>query len=213
MNADQDAARQRFERALRAAGAVRSPPGLFQELLVRHAEAHRHYHTLEHVQACLRGLDRFRELAERPDEVELALWFHDAVYDPAARCLGRRSAELARHSLADLGIPADAVERIAAYVEATQRHEASSNDGALVIDLDLGILGVRPAAFDCFELQIRSEYPHVPDALYVRGRLEVLERFLSRPQIYQHSPIRSALEAPARSNLRRRIQELRTGAG
>ncbi len=47
-----------------------------------YAEKHRHYHTDEHIAACLHHLDVTWHLAENPVEIELALWFHDAIYKP-----------------------------------------------------------------------------------------------------------------------------------
>ncbi len=60
---------------------VDAPPGLPEQLLSAYAEPHRHYHTQHHIAACLEALDAHRHCAERPEEVELAIWFHDAVYD------------------------------------------------------------------------------------------------------------------------------------
>src|SRR5688500_725542 len=85
--------RSRFGRAAVAAGATRPSEAVVDELLIRYAEPHRHYHTLEHVVACLKWLDRFREVAEHPEEVELALWYHDAIYVPGAGDNESRSAE------------------------------------------------------------------------------------------------------------------------
>lgn len=57
------------------------PDGAIDALLAEYEAAHRHYHNLNHVLDCLELLDRHRHLAKRPAEVELAIWFHDAVYD------------------------------------------------------------------------------------------------------------------------------------
>jgi len=137
----------------------------------------------------------------------IALWFHDAIYDPLAGDNERRSAELARAALTALGVPSAAVDRIAAYVEATERHSATG-DGALVVDIDLTILAARPREFERFEQQIRREYSHVPDALFRAGRRQALERFLLRPHIYQLPQFRDPLERRARDNLERRVAEL-----
>ena len=200
--------RDRFGRAVAAAGGGAPGQVVFDDLLARYGEAHRHYHTLEHVAACLAGLDRWRQAAERPEEVELALWFHDAIYDPHGGDSERRSADLARAQLAALGVPSGAIDRVARSVEATERHEARGGDEALVIDIDLAILGASPDEVDRFERRIRQEYAHVPDALYRAGRRQVLQGFLSRPAIYQVPPVRAALEARARANLQRLVEQL-----
>ena len=199
--------RPRFERPLLAVGAQAPAADVYARLVARYSESHRSYHTLAHVDACLAWLDWYHGVAERPAEVELALWFHDAIYDPLASDNERRSAELARDELTALAVPRASRERIAAYVEVTERHFATG-DGALVVDLDLTILAARPPDFARFEQQIRREYAHVPDPLFRAGRRQVLERFLLRPQIYQLQQLRDALERRARDNLERRIVEL-----
>ena len=59
-----------------------APAGLRVELINAWAEPHRHYHDPRHLGECLALWVRWRDGCERPGEVALALWFHDAVYDP-----------------------------------------------------------------------------------------------------------------------------------
>jgi predicted metal-dependent HD superfamily phosphohydrolase len=68
-----------------------SPPHrLFDEVVARYREKHRHYHTLQHLDECLRHLDDVAPLAIHAPEIELALWFHDAVYDSHNFCNVKR---------------------------------------------------------------------------------------------------------------------------
>jgi predicted metal-dependent HD superfamily phosphohydrolase len=198
----------RFRRATFDAGATGSCDDVFLELVARYGEVHRHYHTLAHVGACLVWLDWFAGSAVHPEEVELALWFHDAVYALGEEGNERRSAELARDRLKALGVRDEAVARIAGHVDATARHESSCGDAGLVVDLDLSVLGARSGDFDAFERRIRHEYAHVPESVYRVARRRVLEGFLSRRQIYNIAPLCAEFETRARANLTRRIREL-----
>lgn len=202
------ATQQRLERALGELGGAREAGELFAELVGRYQEPHRHYHTLEHIDACLQRLDRFGATAQRPAEVELALWFHDVVYDPRRKDNEAQSAQLAADRLRTLGVDAAAIERITGYIHATAQHDADAGDSALVNDLDLGILGAERAAFERFEQQVRQEYAHVLSPLFRIGRSRVLKSFLARDRIYNVPEIRAELEARARANLTRRIAEL-----
>lgn len=55
-------------------------------LCQRYTEPHRHYHTLNHVHAMLGALDGIAGSIGldfgRLDLIEMAIWFHDIVYDP-----------------------------------------------------------------------------------------------------------------------------------
>jgi predicted metal-dependent HD superfamily phosphohydrolase len=208
MNVNLNDLRQRFLGALAMAGALRSGSALFGELLARYGEDHRRYHTLAHVDACFGFFDWYRGLAQHPERVELALWFHDAVYDPRASDNEQQSALLARERLGELGLQPEAIEDIASHVLATARHRGGAPDTDLTVDLDLGILGARVPAFARFEREIREEYAHVPEHAFAIGRRAVLTGFLARPRIYRVAAVREELEARARLNLERRILEL-----
>lgn len=185
-------------------GAAGDGTATFDLLAAAYGEPARAYHTAVHINDCLRELDHHRELAERPDEVEAAIWFHDAVYRPGSLENEHRSAELARDVLLESGVPAAVADRIAGLVLAT-RHASipSEPDAALLCDIDLSILGRHPHVFDEFERRIRLEYTWVPEAVYRRARGEIMESFLRRRSIYQTALFRARYEAQARENLER----------
>jgi predicted metal-dependent HD superfamily phosphohydrolase len=167
----------------------------------------RHYHTLTHLDSCLRELDGARELAVRPGEVELALWFHDAIYRSWRRDNEQQSAALAGHMLRAASI--ETVERIRQMVLATTHgEEGFAGDTALVVDIDLAILGQPPEIYAQFERAIRREYWWVPRARYVAGRSGILQKFLGRAAIYQHDRFYEKYEQQARVNLTAAIAQL-----
>jgi predicted metal-dependent HD superfamily phosphohydrolase len=187
----------------RELGAGQPAPALLDELLDRYGEAHRAYHTLEHLGECLDALAREREHARRPAEIALALWFHDAIYDVHAHDNEARSADWAQRSILAAGAAPGVTDRVHALVMAT-RHDArpEDDDARLLVDIDLAILGAAPARFAAYEQQIRIEYAHVEPAVFEPRRREILARFLARDPIYATPSMRSRHEAAARRNLR-----------
>jgi predicted metal-dependent HD superfamily phosphohydrolase/uncharacterized glyoxalase superfamily protein PhnB len=191
------------------AGARGDGQALRDSLVARYEEIHRAYHTLQHLRECLGWFDRLRGLAEHPAEVELALWFHDAIYDPQRHDNEERSAELARESLEAADVDRAVAARVAALVLAT-RHSAvpAGRDEQVLVDIDLAILGAEPRRFAEYDRQIRQEYSFVPAETYRLKRREVLQSFLERPRLYATEPMQAALEEPARRNLRRVVHEV-----
>jgi predicted metal-dependent HD superfamily phosphohydrolase len=198
-----------WRRAWASLGVDDTNNSLFDELIARYSETHRKYHTPQHLNECIARLEAALELAEHSGEVEIALWFHDAVYDVKRQDNELQSALWAKCSTLEAGATPQCADRIYALVMATQ-HAArpSSRDEQLLVDIDLSILGAPQARFDEYELQVRQEYAWVPDGLFRRKRRAILEDFLARPFIYCTSHFHSAFEAAARENLRRSISRL-----
>lgn len=182
---------------------------LHAKLLARYAEPHRAYHTPQHLAECLALFDEFRALAQRPAEVEIALWFHDAVYDVHRHDNEAVSADWARTALLAAGAALDAAGRVAALVLAT-RHSAApaTPDEQLLVDIDLAILGAAPVRFAEYEAQIRVEYGFVPPPVFQEKRGAILAGFLARPVLYGTPALRQRFEAVARANLKQAIAEL-----
>jgi predicted metal-dependent HD superfamily phosphohydrolase len=182
---------------------------LFVQVCARYLERHRAYHTLQHLQECLATCEEVRASCERPAEVQLALWFHDAIYDTKASDSEEQSAAWAQRALAAARAPSQVGERVRDLVLAT-RHAATpaSVDAAVTVDVDLAILGADEHRFEEYERQVRFEYAWVPEPLFRSGRARLLREFLARPAIYATAALRQRLEERARANLRRSIEAL-----
>ncbi|MGJ5036302.1 HD domain-containing protein [Bradyrhizobium sp. HKCCYLRH3059] len=178
------------------------------DLVEAYSAGGRHYHDLRHVQDCLDQLDRVADLSVREREVlTLAIWWHDAVYDPTRSDNEEQSAILAERHVA----PAlrDEVGRL---IRLTRTHDVAPDDrlGALLVSIDLAILGTDEASYDVYADAIRREYADVPDDAYRAGRAAVLERFARRPVIYPDASFAAALDQKARANLARELHGLRS---
>lgn len=182
---------------------------LHAELLARYAEPQRHYHTLQHLNECLHNFTELAAIAERPLEVALALWFHDAIYDIGPGDNEARSADWASAAILDAGLPSSVADRVHALIMAT-RHDAVPEgvDAQILVDVDLWILGAPAERFDEYERQIRQEYFFIPEAIFQQKRLEILQHFLARPRIFSTPVFFERYESRARDNLRRSIQSL-----
>lgn len=183
-----------------------APQQLLDALIAAWSEPWRHYHALQHLGECLEALARERQHAERPGEVALALFFHDAVYELQASDNEARSAAWADRTLADAQVPPDAVARVHALIMATCHNAAPTEpDAQLLVDIDLAILGAPPARFAEYEAQIRREYAHVPADVFEPRRKRILGTFLARDPIYQTPGLHARCEAQARVNLAQAI--------
>lgn len=149
----------------------------------------------------LEQLDAVGDRLEHPADTELAVWFHDAVYDPRRSDNEEQSAALARHWLDQAGAPQEQIERITGIILDTRHKEAANSpDGALVADADLAILAAPEDQFAAYEQAIREEYSHLSDAEFEGGRKQFLGSMLGREQIFQTLAF-SRLESLARTNL------------
>jgi predicted metal-dependent HD superfamily phosphohydrolase len=171
----------------------------------------RHYHTLGHLEACLKEFDAARDLAIHPGEAELALWFHDVVYRTWRSDNEERSAALAAEVMSRRGAESAAIQRVASSILATRHQGREPNgDAALVVDIDLSILGQPEETYQEFERNVRREYWWVPRRRYVAGRCAILESFLKRTSIYRYPEFQRRYEATARLNLTSAIVRLKS---
>lgn len=199
----------RFQTVWQRLGSEDDGVELFTQLLKAYRQPHRAYHTVAHIEACLHQLDVAQTQAERPDEIEVALWFHDAVYVPQASDNEAKSALWVAQVLHQSGVSATVIDRITTMSLATTHDRPpETHDCALLLDIDLSILGQPPESFAMYEQCIRREYDWIPAEDYRAGRVAVLERFLARSTIYYTPFFRARLEAQARWNLERSITAL-----
>lgn len=199
----------RWQSTWRQLGAANSDGNLFERLVVCYSEPHRKYHTMQHLKECFALVENVAQFAERPGEVELALWFHDAIYNTHKKDNEKQSAEWARESALAAGLTTEQADRIFQLVMTT-RHNAvpAGKDAEVLVDIDLGILGADVARFDEYEVQVREEYAWVPRFLYRKERRRILQEFASRPFIYCTEYFRIHYEDQARENIARSLARL-----
>jgi predicted metal-dependent HD superfamily phosphohydrolase len=190
------------------------PP--FDRLVAAYSEAHRHYHTLEHIAEALRVAGRLSGDRDDTRAVQLAVWFHDAVYDPRATDNEERSAQLVHVLLAPLGLSDELLSWVAALVRATAHLSdvtpPPDPETLVLLDADLAILGASEERYRRYAADVRREYADVPDPAYRAGRAAVLGRFLARPRIYHHPLLVAEGEEAARRNLRAELAVLTRGS-
>lgn len=182
----------------------------YEALIEAYSEKHRAYHTFEHIAACLRNLDAVRSELKYPYEVELALWFHDAVYKPFSSSNEKNSAIWTQEffELNEFDQD-DVIERVYDLVMVTEHHgETSTNDERILLDIDLSILGAQPDIYDQFEKNVRHEYKRVPGLVFRKKRKAILSDFLHRDPIFHHPYFYERLEDQARINLEGAIARL-----
>lgn len=182
----------------------------YDRLITQYSEPQRHYHTVHHLDECLAAFREIEDQADNPRAVEIALWFHDAVYDTKATDNERRSANQARKTLLDCGVAtthADHVHRL--VMATTHANPPDGRDEQVIVDADISILGAKAERFDEYERQVRHEYGHVPERVYRHGRRNILLGFLERDAIFNTARFHARLESRARRNIRRSLEKLR----
>lgn len=200
---------ERWQRLCQTIRASVDALAWYERLRSAYASPGRRYHGQRHVVDCLAEFDAARALAKQPEAVELALWFHDAIYDSTAADNEERSAALAKECLESAGRP-DLGQTVAALVMATKLHNANmGTDAALVVDVDLSILGQDERRFAEYEAGIRAEYTWVAQKVFNAKRAEILQGFLKRQRIYSTEHFWRKYEVQARRNLERAIKGLR----
>ena len=190
-------------------GASAPVESLFYELLGRYSEPHRKYHTTRHLDECFEKLKEIESQAAHPEDIELALWFHDAIYDVRRQDNEAKSADWARSAALEAGLPPTVAERVHGLVLVTAHNAVPrAIDQQILVDVDLSILGAKVERFDEYEEQIREEYSWVPAVVFRSKRRSILKDFLARPTIFNTQTFIDVYEAQARDNVGRSIRKL-----
>jgi predicted metal-dependent HD superfamily phosphohydrolase len=180
---------------------------LREDLLARWSETHRKHHTVTHLHEMLDAIGALADAGIEFDReaVELAAWFHDAVYEIGRDDNEDRSAELARELLASSPIR----DEVARLVLVTKTHKVGADDinGAVLSDADLSVLGSEPPRYRTYAAAVREEYAEVPDEVFKPGRAQILSSLLEG-QLFHTGVGREWWEDRARRNIAEEIAAL-----
>lgn len=210
---------QRFLRRFK----ITSPeaPAIFATLRGQYGAENRQYHSLKHivimldlleeVRSDMKGIRPWFSNPEKDAAIEIAVWFHDAMYDPKRDDNEERSAELAVIDAARLGFSAEVARLAKEHVRATDHKKMQEDRGAkIVCDLDLASLGFSWEQFRENTRNIQLEYRHVPNEKFKAGRAAFFRAMLDRakrPRMYQNGYFRRRFEETAAANMRRALRK------
>ncbi len=204
--------RDRFQSLWRrnlVAGARDDSAAIHQRLLDAYREPQRFYHTLEHIEHCLGMFELCKPELEQPDAVELAIWFHDAVYVPGATDNEVRSAERYRDH-AD-GVHADDFVALVMRLILATLHDGNSLDDAdadYMVDIDLSSFGLDWDGFLRDSKNLRRERPAVSDEDFYRNQGDFQKLLLARERFFHSTFFQQRFEQRARANLARYFEHL-----
>ena len=199
---------------LKSAGAHGNEKDFWKKLIGAYLESHRHYHDLSHIRDMLKNFEEIKHLLNNPLVVEMAIWFHDFIYDtsppdPYVASNEDRSAYHADLMIEEIGLSKEFASKVQSLILATKHNAViSDHDAQYLVDIDLLVLGKSYAEFDRYEKGIWAEYSFVPDQTFAEKRSEILQGFLDRESIYLTGYFRKMYEEKARENLKRSIKRL-----
>lgn len=187
-------------------------PDEISKLRALYGEPHRAYHTWEHIEALL---DHFVRLDWSDQKaVEVAIYYHDAIYQPLS---ATNEADSAAMMMADLQgrLDPQTLQYAESIILATAGHQVPegaspglTQDCALFLDMDLSILGAPADAFEQYDAAIRQEFIAIPDDIFLPRRRGIMAGFLERPRLFLTDTFHRTHDAPARENLRRLVKRL-----
>jgi predicted metal-dependent HD superfamily phosphohydrolase len=202
------------------ANQLSAPPAAVQkwtdDLIARYTEPQRHYHTINHIHSMLSCLGENKKHIKNHTLVELAIYFHDWIYDPQAKDNELQSIDFFRAFADEVGLDKAMIEQVAGYIERTITHTLpTTSDGAepdsdlcFFLDFDLEVLSRGEVDYGQYARQIREEYSHFSDGGYCVGRIKVLKSFLGRERLYFSGVFYERREGTARENLKDEIGSL-----
>ena len=180
----------------------------FYEGMVLAYSLNRHYHTLDHIEVLLESIKDFQPRPAERVKLELAIWFHDYVYDPKGfdnELMSMKEFEMfgIRTNLA----PKDIKEISNLIMDTRHVYVPETRLGKIIADVDLKQLSILKDR-EKNDGNIRKEYFHVTDEEWLNGRIRFLKGMLDKQHIYHTSEYRGALEDTARHNLQLEIDYL-----
>lgn len=199
---------ERWKNLFKKIGCHRIPDEHFYRIIEAYSQKHRAYHNLSHIEQCLGEFDLVKDYLDRPDLVEIAIWYHDVVYNTRSDRNEEDSAIFAERELNELNIIDEKIISVHDLILSTKHQdEPDSSDTKYLVDIDLSIFGKSLHIYQEYENNIRKEYKWVPKFLFQNKRFEILRTFLCKNTIFHTEWFREKYELQARININSILSE------
>ena len=186
----------------------KNPREAFADLLCHYQKPHGTYHNWNHILESVAEMQTLygNKIWLKKPEVMFAILYHDVIYDPQKKDNEEQSKKFAEGILKMTTATKRFIKKVGKLIMATRHTEKPKDqDEALIMDIDVSILGKLWKRFSEYEQQIRKEYEFVAWQDFVSGRTAILEMFLSRERIYSTEHFYQKYEIQARRNIKRSI--------
>ena len=182
---------------------------LWAKIAKKHTQKSRSYHNLAHLENIYQQLLKIKSNLMDWDIILFTMFYHDYIYNALKKDNEDQSAEVATKVLLSLSMQKDRITLCNKTILATKGHNDSDNsDINYFTDADLSILGDNWFAYNKYYQEVRKEYKYYPDFIYKKGRIQVLNQFLSMPRIFKTDYFYHQLEKQARNNMQKEIDIL-----
>ena len=185
---------------------------IFSNLKRLYDEPQRHYHNGGHIDFVLARFDEVRSQLQLPDAVELALWFHDAIYrDGAADNESASAALFVREAAGQLARPL--INRVESLIMAT-RHMAgrpplSDSDACHMVDIDLASFSLPWDLFMADGAKLRLEAEQKSESEFNAGVLRLVDHLMGGSEdFYLTAYAREHWQPRALANIKRLRAEI-----
>ena len=183
-----------------------------------YAGSTRHYHSLNHIEDCLRQLSEYEFSLEKSkcdiDLIALGIIFHDSIYIPTASDNEESSALLMETVMWRSLMEVSNITLVKAMILATKHKEfnpiANYNiNTQLLLDIDLSSLGYDREKFNKNNNDIRSEYSFISNKQFYTGRVKFLSELLAWERLYYTDYFYEKYEKRARENIENEIKQIK----
>ncbi len=186
----------------------------FRRMRRYYEEAHRKYHTLEHIEYGLPILEEYAHLAEHYDALLTAWFLHDVVYSTKPRTDRQKlsnEVKSARYAncmlyhaplhryVEELGLRSTVFKLICS---SEGRRSVNTQDAKLLSDVDWSILGQPWEVYRCYVAKVRHEYGQYNDQAFMAGRMDWIR---SNRNFRFFLPKFAQYNAQAKENLEREL--------
>jgi predicted metal-dependent HD superfamily phosphohydrolase len=147
----------------------------------------------------------------KPEQVEMAIWFHDIINQPGAADNEQRSAEYFRKLIGDRADPAFVNAVVQLIMATTHQSAPVEHDQQFICDIDLASFG---CPWECFmrdSSAVKAEFTGTEEEYY-RGKKAFLQQMLNRPRIFLTDFFNERYEQQARENIVRLLELVATRA-
>ena len=190
-------------------GARDDGKAVHDRLLSGYNEAGRYYHTFDHIRHCLAMFDTCRSQLEDPDAVELAVWFHDVIFEPGNPDNEAQSADLYNELSHGVHSPATR-DKVTRLIMATLHNgnALQDQDAKFMVDIDLSSFGLPWDAFLRDSDNLRREAGDLSDAEFYRKAIGFHDYLQARERFFQTDFFAERFESQARKNIARYIEHV-----